>query len=71
MLAAPQHRLFGFEAREHTAQVDNERRKAREKRFRCSKVEEDDLKKRAADLRKIAKRPPAAAVRRLRQAATM
>ncbi len=34
--------LFGFEGREHTAQVDQERREWREARFRC---EEEDRKK--------------------------
>src|SRR5262249_49743051 len=57
MLAAPQHPLFGFEAREHTAQVDNERRKVREKRFRYSKIEKEDLEQHATALRKIGETP--------------
>jgi hypothetical protein len=43
MLSAPMHPLFGFEAREHTAQVDSERRAVREKRFRYGDKEREDL----------------------------
>jgi hypothetical protein len=43
MLSAPVHPLFGFEAREHTAQVDGERRGVREKRFRYGEKEREEL----------------------------
>jgi hypothetical protein len=49
-LREPVHPLFGFEAREHTAQVDNERRKIREKRFRYGAKEREEL---AADDRRL------------------
>ena len=43
MLRAPTHPLFGFEAREHTAQVDPDNREIREKRFRFGDRERQDL----------------------------
>ena len=43
------HPLFGFEAREHTAQVDGEKRAVREKRFRFGEKEQSELA--AADKR--------------------
>ena len=43
MLHAPTHPLFGFEAREHTAQVDPDNREIREKRFRFGDRERRDL----------------------------
>jgi len=43
MLRAPMHPLFGFEAREHTAQVDPDNREIREKRFRFGERERDEL----------------------------
>lgn len=43
LLGAPGHPLFGFEAREHTAQVDKEKRQLREKRFRFGEKEQDEL----------------------------
>ena len=43
MLRAPVHPLFGFEAREHTAQVDPDNREIREKRFRFGERERDEL----------------------------
>ena len=43
MLRAPVHPLFGFEAREHTAQVDPDNRKFREKRFRFGAREREEL----------------------------
>ena len=43
MLGAPVHPLFGFEAREHTAQVDPDNREIREKRFRFGKREREEL----------------------------
>lgn len=42
-LREPVHPLFGFEAREHTAQVDGEKRAVREKRFRFGPKEREDL----------------------------
>lgn len=42
-LRQPAHPLFGFEAREHTAQVDGERRALREKRFRFGDKERQEL----------------------------
>ncbi len=53
MLRAPAHPLFGFEAREHTAQVDSERRALREKRFRYGEKERDELASEAQRLREI------------------
>ena len=43
LLRQPDHPLFGFEAREHTAQVDNDRRALREKRFRYGEKERTEL----------------------------
>ena len=43
MLRAPTHPLFGFEAREHTAQVDPDNRELREKRFRFGEREREEL----------------------------
>lgn len=43
MLRAPMHPLFGFEAREHTAQVDPDNREIREKRFRFGDRERAEL----------------------------
>ena len=43
MLRAPVHPLFGFEAREHTAQVDRDNREIREKRFRFGEREREEL----------------------------
>jgi superfamily II DNA/RNA helicase len=43
LLGAEGHPLFGFEAREHTAQVDGERRAIREKRFRYGDKERQEL----------------------------
>ena len=43
MLRAPVHPLFGFEAREHTAQVDPDNREIREKRFRYGEREQAEL----------------------------
>ena len=40
---APVHPLFGFEAREHTAQVDPDNREIREKRFRFGERERKEL----------------------------
>jgi superfamily II DNA/RNA helicase len=43
LLGKPGHPLFGFEAREHTAQVEKETRQIREKRFRWGEKEKADL----------------------------
>ena len=43
MLQTPTHPLFGFEAREHTAQVDPDNREIREKRFRFGNRERQEL----------------------------
>lgn len=43
MLGRPDHPLFSFEAREHTAQVDQDKREIREKRFRFGDRERADL----------------------------
>jgi superfamily II DNA/RNA helicase len=43
MLRDPVHPLFGFEGREHTAQVDGEKRAIREKRFRYGEKERQEL----------------------------
>ena len=51
MLRAPPHPLFGFEAREHTAQVDRDNREIREKRFRFGGRERDELGKEEKRLR--------------------
>jgi Lhr-like helicase len=42
-LREPQHPLFGFEAREHTAQVQSDKRELREKRFRFGPKEQEEL----------------------------
>ena len=49
-LRAPEHPLFNFEAREHTAQVDDEKRLVRERRFRFGDKEKKEL---AADDRHL------------------
>ena len=53
MLRAPTHPLFGFEAREHTAQVDPDNRKLREKRFRFGEREREELAKDEKRLREV------------------
>ncbi|MBI5500477.1 MAG: DEAD/DEAH box helicase [Deltaproteobacteria bacterium] len=50
LLREPVHPLFGFEAREHTAQVDGDRRAVREKRFRFGTKERQEL---AADEKRL------------------
>jgi hypothetical protein len=52
-LASPAHALFGFEAREHTAQVDADKRQVREKRFRYGEREREELAAAAARLREL------------------
>ena len=53
MLREPTHPLFGFEAREHTAQVDGEKRQIREKRFRYGAKEREELESDDKHLREI------------------
>jgi hypothetical protein len=53
MLSARGHPLFGFEAREHTAQVELEKRALREKRFRYGEKERAELQEQAARLREL------------------
>jgi superfamily II DNA/RNA helicase len=52
-LREPIHPLFGFEAREHTAQVDGEKRAVREKRFRFGEKERQELGSDEKHLREI------------------
>ena len=52
-LRTPMHPLFGFEAREHTAQVDMDKRAVREKRFRFGKKEREELAEKAGELREL------------------
>src|SRR4051812_19993916 len=53
MLRAPMHPLFGFEAREHTAQVDPDNREIREKRFRFGPREREELATNEQRLREL------------------
>ncbi|MBI3074427.1 MAG: DEAD/DEAH box helicase [Deltaproteobacteria bacterium] len=53
LLRDPVHPLFGFEAREHTAQVDGEKRAVREKRFRYGAKEREELAADEKHLREI------------------
>ena len=53
MLRAPVHPLFGFEAREHTAQVDPDNREIREKRFRFGEREREELETDEKRLREV------------------
>ena len=53
MLRATMHPLFGFEAREHTAQVDPENREIREKCFRFGDKEREELEKNEKGLREV------------------
>lgn len=53
MLRTPGHPLFGLEAREHTAQVESERREVREKRFRYGLREQQDLAAQEKTLREM------------------
>ena len=53
MLANRDHPLFGFEAREHTAQVEQEKRQVREKRFRYGGKEQEELTEKAKVLRDL------------------
>ncbi len=53
MLRDPVHPLFGFEAREHTAQVDGEKREVREKRFRYGQKEQEYLAENEKHLREL------------------
>ncbi|MCK5805562.1 MAG: DUF1998 domain-containing protein, partial [Lentisphaeria bacterium] len=53
MLRDPVHPLFGFEAREHTAQVDPDNRSVREMRFRFGPKEQEELAAEEKRLREI------------------
>lgn len=53
VLGNPSHPMFGFEAREHTAQVLMEKREIREKRFRFGKKEIAELLPREKELRQL------------------
>jgi hypothetical protein len=53
LLRSPGHPMFGFEAREHTAQVDADKRVAREKRFRFGEKEREELAADEKHLREI------------------
>jgi Lhr-like helicase len=53
MLRDPGHPLFGFEAREHTAQVDGPKRELREKRFRFGTKEREELAANDTQLREV------------------
>jgi hypothetical protein len=53
MLGARERPLFGFEAREHTAQVEQEKRQIREKRFRWGRAEQEELREREKELRDL------------------
>ncbi len=53
LLQNPEHPLFGFEAREHTAQVESEKRAVREKRFRYGEREQKELAEDQKHLREI------------------
>ncbi len=57
LLKLPGHPLFGFEAREHTAQVESEKREVREQRFRFGKKEQEDLEAHREQLREIGEVP--------------
>ena len=53
LLKHSDHPLFGFEAREHTAQVESERRAIREQRFRYGEKEKRELEEGKARLREL------------------
>lgn len=53
LLAGRDHPLFGFEAREHTAQVEQEKRQIREKRFRYGHKEKAELREHEKEIRAI------------------
>lgn len=52
-LVKPAHGLFQLEAREHTAQVEGDRRKIREMRFRYGEKEQQELAAAQAQLREM------------------
>jgi superfamily II DNA/RNA helicase len=52
-LRSPAHPLFGFEAREHTAQVESEKREIREKRFRYGEKEQGELRESEPRLKEL------------------
>ena len=53
ILGQREHPLFGFEAREHTAQVEQEKRQWRERRFRYGDKERAELKEREKEVREL------------------
>ncbi len=53
LLAGRDHPLFGFEAREHTAQVEQEKRQIREKRFRYGEKEKVELQEKEKEIKAI------------------
>jgi Lhr-like helicase len=57
LLALPDHPLFGFEAREHTAQVESEKREVREQRFRYGTKEQEALAANKEKLREVGEVP--------------
>jgi Lhr-like helicase len=57
LLKLPGHPLFGFEAREHTAQVEGEKREVREQRFRYGPKERELLEERRQELRELGETP--------------
>jgi hypothetical protein len=57
LLRDPTHPLFGFEAREHTAQVEAEKRVIREKRFRFGEKEQEQLVEDAKHVRELNETP--------------
>jgi Lhr-like helicase len=57
LLKLPGHPLFGFEAREHTAQVESEKREVREQRFRYGQKEQENLEGRRQELRELGETP--------------
>ena len=52
-LRNPNHALFGFEAREHTAQVESDKRKVREMRFRYTPKEIEALEAEEGRLKEL------------------
>lgn len=53
ILGAAQADIFGYEAREHTAQVDNEHRQVRERRFRYGSDDRARLTEEIEDMRRM------------------
>jgi len=57
LLEQPEHPLFEFEAQEHTAQVDAERRQVLEQRFRYTDKDREDWRKREGSTAELARLP--------------